>query len=310
MAKRYSWMAVGLVVLVLGSTADSWAAGLRLEGIGGIGAGDTAYEISASDASTTIRSRLEFPLDGLYVGVDGSLVTGAGTPSFNNITVGLKFLTNISDPEEDMNDYDWINGFLVGDTASDAEASTMLIDFYLKGDLLANNSMTIRGVGGVRYESYDFEIYGLNGYYLPPIGAGPAFMSSDILVLTYEMTHSSVYGGLEGELSIGSSLVASGGATLGIGMVEDRDDHVLRDKISEGEFFSVYMTLSAYLTWYLAPPDAASRLFIKGGFETMAMTADGEQDQSFEDGTPGYNGIDDEIELSFVTGNAVVGCEF
>jgi outer membrane protease len=303
-----STMAIGAL---LAATIDAHAGTtLRLEGIGAVGVGETAYEISASDGSSSIRSRLEFPLDGTYVGFDACMETDLTLLQVDRLSLGFRFLTNMTDPDEDMNDYDWINGFLVGDTASEAEASSMILDFYAKGDVITQSNLTIRGILGARHEQYDFDVYGLVGYYLPPIGNGPAFLSSDTLALTYEMTHNWVYGGAEGELSIGDSLVAAGSAIAGIGFVEDRDDHVLRGKISEGEFISFSMAVAANLTWYLSPPDAARRFYLKGGIEAMSMVADGEQDQSFEDGSPGYSGIDDEIEMSLVTGNAMAGCEF
>jgi len=43
----------------------------------------------------------------------------------------------------------------------------------------------------------------------------------------------------------------------------------------------------------------------------MAMMAEGEQDQVFEDGTGiVFLGIDDEIEMTFATADAIVGCDF
>ena len=283
---------------------------LTIEAIGSIGVGETAYEISASEMGSSIRSRLEFPLDGLYVGADACYNTGIQFGGAQNLSFGAKFLTNVTDPSEDMNDFDWWNGFLVGDTASEAEASSYMIDLYMKGDMVCQQQIVIRGVIGFRHEEYAFDVYGFEGYYLPPIGNGPVSLDSDTLALTYEMTHDWIYGGMEGQLIMTDSLLAEGSVVIGIGVVEDRDDHVLRDKISEGEFVSVSTKMAAHLVWYLAPPSAERRPYLKVGVDAMVMAADGEQDQEFEDGSAGFYGIDDEIELTFVTADAMVGCDF
>lgn len=303
------WLAGIMVCFVVGAFARD-EAGFSLEAIGAMGAGETAYEISASGGGDTIKSRLEFPLDGTYVGADARFNMGGQIAGVKNVTFGAKFLTNISDPSEDMNDYDWINGRLVGDTASDTEARSMLLELYFKGDIITQRSIIIRGIAGLRHEDYAFEIYGIDGIYLPPIGDGSrAFMPSDILVLTYDMTHDWVYGGIEGELTLSDSFSVEANMAMGIGFIEDRDDHVLRDKISEAEFVSFSIKAAAHLVWYLTDPMASTRFYVKAGVEGLSMVATGEQDQSFEDGT-GFYSIDDEIEMTFVTGNAMLGCDF
>ena len=309
-AARVSVWVAGVVVCLAAGAFARDGVGFSLEAIGALGAGETAYEISASDGDMSIRSRLEFPLDGAYVGADGCFNFGGEICGVKNLSVGVKFLTNISDPGEDMNDYDWVNGGLVGDTASDTEVTSLQLDFYLKGTLISQRSIAIGGICGFRHEDYAFEIYGLDGIYLPPIGDGSrAFMPSDTLVLTYDMTHDWVYGGVEGELIMSDSLSAEGSLVAGIGFIEDRDDHVLRGKVSEGDFISFSVKAAAHVVWYISAPAAATRIYVKAGVEALSMLANGEQDQSFEDGSS-FKSIDDEIEMTFVTGNAMVGCDF
>jgi hypothetical protein len=300
----------GLMVCFVGGAFAQGEGGFSVEAIGAMGAGDVAYEISASGGGDTIKSRLEFPLDGTYVGADARFNMGGQIAGVKNVTFGAKLLTNISDPSEDMNDYDWINGRLVGDTASDTEARSMLLELYFKGDIITQRSIIIRGIAGFRHEDYAFEIYGLDGYYLPPIGDGPETASSDLLVLTYDMTHDWVYGGIEGELTLSDSFSVEANMAMGIGFIEDRDDHVLRGKISEAEFVSFSIKAAVHVVWYITDPMASTRFYVKAGVEGLSMVATGEQDQYFEDGSAGFYSIDDEIEMTFVTGNAMVGCDF
>jgi len=281
-----------------------------LEAIGTLGFGETVYEISASGYGESMRSRLEFPLDGIYAGADGRLATTAQFFGMKNISGGLRFLTNITDPSEDMNDYDWVNGRLVGDTVSDTESAAIVVDCSLKGDFVSRHDMIVRGILGFCHEDYAFDVYGIEGYYLPPIGFGPVSVSPDTLTLTYEMTHDWVYGGVEGVIVMNDSLSAEGRAVFGLGLIEDRDDHILRGKVSTGAFVSATLKASAHMLWYLQPPTAAARFYLKAGMEGTVMAAEGEQDQKFEDGHAGYAAIDDTIEMVCFTGNAMVGCTF
>lgn len=304
------WVSGLMVCFVVAAFARD-EAGVSVEAIGAMGAGETAYEISASSGGDTIKSRLEFPLDGTYVGADARFNMGGQIAGVKNVTFGAKFLTNISDPSEDMNDYDWANGRLVGDTASDTEARSMLLELYCKGDILTQRSIIIRGIAGFRHDDYAFEIYGLDGIYLPPYGDGSrVFMPSDNLVLTYDMTHDWVYGGIEGELTLSDYFYLEANMAMGIGYIEDRDDHVLRGKVSEAEFVSFSVKAAAHVIWYITDPTAPTRFYVKAGVEGLSMVATGEQDQSFEGDDLTYKGIDDEIEMTFVTGNAMVGCDF
>ena len=309
--KTLNSIALVVVLLSLLSVCDAIADKpvFEIEAVSSYGTGDIAYEISASSLRNTVRSRLEFPLDGLYLGANANYNIGAQFCGVQNLTFGFKFLTNVTDPDEDMNDFDWWNGKLVGDTESEAEASSYILDFSLQGDLVYRPDFVFSGIVGFRYESYEFDIYGVNGYYLPPIGDGSdVFLSLDNHVLAYEMTHSWFYGGIEGRVIITDSLVAEGSGVIGVGFVDDQDDHILREKISTSEYISISSKLTGYLIWYLVPPDASMRFYLKAGGEIYTMYGEGEQDQHFEDGRDSFSGIDSEIEMTFISVNAMFGC--
>ncbi len=304
-----------LVVFVIASVAavaevKADKSAFEIEAVGAYGVGDMAYEISASALGESVRSRLEFPLDGFYVGANAEYNVGGHYYGVQNFTIGFKFLTNASDPEDDMNDFDWWNGRLVGDTKSEAEVSSYIVDLSLKGDLVCRHDFVFSGIVGFRYENYDFDIFGVDGYYLPPIGDGSAvYMSPDNHVLAYEMTHGWFYGGIDGRIIMTDSLVAEGSGVIGVGFIDDRDDHILRDKISTSEYISISSKITGYIVWYLAPPEAATRFYLKVGGEFFVMVGNGEQDQYFEDGSASFYGIDSEIDMTFITANAMLGCE-
>jgi len=282
----------------------------EVEGVSAYGVGYVAYEISASSFRNTVKSRLEFPIDGFYIGANADYNIGAQLFGMTNLTVGLKLLTNVTDPGQEMNDYDWWNGRLVGNTESDAEASSYIVDLSIKGDLVYRHDFILSGIAGLRYESYEFDIYGVDGYYLPPIGDGSdVFLSADNHVLAYEVNHSWVYGGIEGRVIMTDSLVAEGSGVVGLGLIDDRDNHILRGKISTSEYISISSKFSGYMIWYLAPPEAERRFYLKAGGEIYIMAGNGEQDQQFEDGSS-FHGIDSQIELSFITASAMLGCNF
>jgi len=293
---------------VLNAKADKPV--FEIEAVSAYGVGEVAYEISASSFSDTIKSRLEFPLDGFYVGANVDYNVGAQFCGVQNFTFGFKFLTNITDPDDNMNDYDWWNGRLAGDTKSEAEASSYIVDLNLNGDLVYRHDFILSGIVGFRYESYVFDIYGVDGYYLPPFGDGSdVCFGPDVHVLAYEITHSWFYGGIQGRIIMTDSLVAEGSMVVGFGFVDDRDDHILRDKISTSEYVSISSKMTAYMVWYFSSSAAQKRLYLKAGGELTSMYGDGEQDQRFEDGTS-FLGIDSEIELTFISATAMLGYSF
>jgi len=283
----------------------------ELEAITAVGSGDVAYEISAGNAFGSVKSRLEFPLDGVYAGVEGVYNTGVHIGGVKNLSFGVKLLTNLNDPDDDMNDFDWWNGALVGDTDSEAEAKSFSMDLFMRTDVVCRPDFILSGIVGFRYEDYQFDIYGLDGYYLPPLGDG-SHVSVDygLKVLTYDMTHNLFYGGLEGRIIMTDSITAVGKMTLGIGWADDRDNHILRSKISKGEYVTLSADISGYLIWYLSAADAAAGFYLKAGVEAYGMAGSGEQDQVFEDGSASFYGIDVDLDLAFVSGRAMLGYTF
>ena len=299
------------VMLFCGLQVRAEQPGFELEAVSAIGSGAVAYELSAGNIFGSIKSRLEFPLDGVYAGVEGVYNSGVNIGGVENISFGVRLLTNLTDPDDDMNDFDWWNGALVGDTDSEAEAKSFSMDLFIRTDVVYRPDFILSGIAGFRYEDYQFDIYGLDGYYLPPLGDG-SHVSVDygIKVLTYDMTHNLFYGGLEGRVIMTDSITAVGKMTLGIGWADDRDDHILRSKISKGEYVTLSADVSGYLIWYLSPADAAAGFYLKAGVEAYGMAGSGEQDQVFEDGSASFYGIDVDLDLAFVSGRAMLGCTF
>lgn len=292
------------------ATINAGESGFDLEVIGAVGGGTLAYEISASGPLGSIKSRLEFPLDGVYAGLQGIYHSDYTSKTLHNLAFGIKILTNLSDPSGDMNDYDWWNGEKIGDTQSDAESDTILLDMFAKAGIWQRDNLSIGGIAGLRYENYQYDIYGVEGVYRPPIGDGYIYETSATRVLTYEMTHTWLYGGIDSALAINSSIDLQGHLLLGIGYISDEDNHLLRSKVSTSDYISFSTEAGAYLIWYLSQPNAPQRFYVKAGGEIYGMLASGSQDQTFGDGTPNNNNIDADIDMLFVSARAMLGCSF
>ena len=283
----------------------------QVEGISSYTAGELAYEISASSSGNTIKSRLEFPLDATYAGLSALYNTGKPYHGIKNISLGMHVLTNITDPDSKMKDYDWLNGRKIGDTSSDAKSASVIADIFARGDITRINRTLMRGLIGYRYENHRFDIYGLDGYYMSPLGDGShQFIADDIRVLEYEMTQHLIYGGAEGIIKLSENLIAQGQAILGLGYIEDKDNHLLRGKISTSQYIAASGKLSAHLTWYFSPENAPARFYVKGGVEYVGMAGSGKQDQKFDDGSEDYKDIDSDIEMQTLTAMAMIGCKF
>jgi hypothetical protein len=300
------WVMLGLFVL----SVEAEPAGFSIEGIGAVGGGTLAYEIAASGDRGDIRSRLEFPMDGAYGGLQALYTSRQSYGRLQDFVFGVKFLTGLSDPGGDMNDYDWWNGEKIGDTQSEAESDSIQLDVFARAGMFFRDNLALSAVVGLRYENYQYDVYGVDGYYRPPIGNGHVFESSATRVLTYEMTHTGLYGGLNSSLAFNPSVALEGHVLLGMGYITDRDDHILRGKVSTSDYFSFSTEVAAYLVWYLLPETSSYRFYLKAGGEFNGLWGTGLQDQTFSDSTPDNTNIDADIDMIFASARAMLGCSF
>ena len=279
--------------------------------------GNTKYHISSYDATGGIESELEFPLSSTFFALEGSLAS-KDSKNRDLFTARLRWLTSIMSPSGTMKDSDWLSDsidiVLVGQahpgidiySTSQAELNANILDLRATASFWPTDKVAIGPLGGFLYEKFKYDVSNLNqvgfGPYAP--GATGTVLGS---VLTYEVTYTALYVGGRAEGRFENGLRAS--VDLGYSpwaSAKDKDNHLLRYKLSEGD-----TTGSAYFaelsgTWQF---DVQNSVALEGRYRKITTTGPQTQTWYFApnpDGLPAgttAGGIQDRItsELTSLT---------
>ena len=315
MIRPFSAMAAIAAGLVLALSLPAFAApsvdrqgGEGLFGFGlGYLTGSTLYHISAYDATGGIESELEFPLDTMLYGLEGGYVS-KNANGHDAFRIGLQWFRNLGSGSGKLKDSDWISGTAETGpppnglglpahpgldiySTSDIELKANIIDLRGSYNNWISDNLSIGPVGGLLYQNYKFDASNVN-----QVGYGPYATdytgSAPGLVLTYEVTYTIPYLGIHSEMLVSRNFQAAFDLAYSPwAAAEDRDDHILRQKISKAK-----TTGSAYLAAITAQWDIEDNDFIMIRGQYLNIDTTGKQTQSFYDGSGDvFTGIDDKI---------------
>ena len=290
----------------------SWSVGPLLE----TGFGTSSYFLDVNDGSYGIQSLLEFPLDSVYVGAEARLALPE-----QNIRLGLRLLTTLGAPRGLMYDYDW--DYQVGDppipfSYTESNLKYRSFDLDLTGDLLllegGYRRLYLRG--GYRFlaahqliTDYEGWQYRIDEEYDPDwdtdtteeylrVGIASNQDAIDYLILFHIASV-----GLRAETEFPRSIrLGIEGAPLG-GFFFDRDDHLLRNKLSTGRGIGYGYRLGADLEIDFDTHASERRFYLRLYGSYSWFFSPGVQEQSWygdDNGTPAgttYTGLVHEVTL-------------
>lgn len=270
--------------------------------------GNSIYHISIYSGTSGVESELEFPLKTYLAGVEASFGSPASSKD-DGFRVNIKWLKNIGAGSGKMKDSDWITSDLdslpppdgVGAphpgldiySESDIDLSANIIDINAAINVLHGQRVNLGPIFGYKYEKFKYAVSNTNqvgyGPYNNPTYTGYVAGKT----LDYEVTYNIFYAGLNTELLLSKTfhtniMLAFSPRTT----VADRDDHILRSKLSTGD-----TTGHAYLAALNARWDASSQWALEVGGEYMNIHTTGTQHQYFYAGPyAGWSGdVDDKI---------------
>jgi outer membrane protease len=258
---------------------------------GGYLKGDTTYRITFDGG----ESELEFPLKTYFIGPEVGLGY-KNSQKQDKFRVKIRWLTNIGDGLGNMKDSDWLDddgqpGLDIY-SESNIRLRANIFDFNLLYNLWLTKNITVGSVFGYKYQQFDYRVSNTN-----QVGYGIYAADYTAYVrgrtLEYKVKYHIPYFGLSSDLLFGKKFhVNVGGSYSPWAIAKDRDDHILRYKLSKGDAdgYAYFINLNAILNilpnWFL----------ILGGEYTKIHTT-GTQHQSFYDGA--YAGwtaeVDDKI---------------
>jgi hypothetical protein len=242
--------------------------------------GETTYQIGGSFESVEGNGRAWFPISELVFPLD--IFTAVLDAKFNlsekwELVAGIQ--KNITKESGKMKDSDWLTAPNSLDvySESDAEADALIIDIaakYYFGRKAYENSRISFFIGGKYiYQNYDFDVYDLTQWYPSQPNEPYDYVSGK--VLTYEVTQHipAVILGTEIFTKHNFRMDAYFGYSPYV-TVEDKDNHILRSKISKAECDGDATLISL----------SGSYKFLPGwtvdiGFEYLSIDTEGRQKQ-------------------------------
>lgn len=252
--------------------------------------GDTTYHISFPDGA----SELEFPLKTSLLGPE--LVFGYKNPQGQEkIRLNVKWLTNIVRSSEKMKDSDWIEGDghpgLDIYSESDIKLKANIRDVDVIYNFWPAKNLSIGPMLGYKYKQFKYDVSDVNH-----VGYGPwtgYTVSVSGKALEYKVTYHIPYFGLNSDVLLGERFQTN--MKLGYApwaSAKDRDDHILRYKLSEASTHGYAYIANLNANWNFLP-----HWLIGVEGEYMKIHTTGTQHQSFYAGS--YVGtiydVDDKI---------------
>lgn len=206
--------------------------------------GSTRYEMSAlaedptdTDELVDIRSELEFPLDVTLIGAELAWSPRAGALSRWSLTCAAR--TNLVDPAGVMTDEDWVGDTQLAYTESGAAAEVIAVSTDLGYALRESGRLAWSALLHIDYQRVEQRLEGYEGWRGTLFSDERYEVSGTAPVIDYEVTYLSA--GLGGRVrwSPTEHVLLSGRTSVGVARASDRDDHLLRGRISEGSGWGI-----------------------------------------------------------------------
>ncbi|RME65273.1 MAG: omptin family outer membrane protease [Nitrospirae bacterium] len=265
--------------------------------------GHTTYHISSYSGSSGVESELEFPLRAALGGLKL-------TARDEKMTLELGLMTNLTSGSGKLKDSDWLTNDLDIQETGQAhpgkdiysESAIDLRALIFEGSLKAK-AYTIGPVVLLPRVGGAIQYFEFSAYDTEQVGYGPYASLYTVSVsgktIDYNVTYFFFYLGPEFEVNSEGLGLSAGVYFCPYVYATDRDDHLLRYKLSEAETDGTgYMAaLSLYWTSQRGPEVSLKASYIK-------LDTDGTQTQTFYDGP--YQGqtfsVDDTIKTEQWTG--------
>jgi len=260
--------------------------------------GDTRYLMEIPASSYGVSSELVFPLQTLLEGMRFRYVPAG--PGRLRWSLEGSFHTNLINPYGLMLDYDWY--MWPGDpkepfsyTESAAAMRWYLASAEAQFDLRSGSWGKVGLAFGYRFQFIKQEITGYSGWYLDTNDDGIADSYNPLKNLTdrsldYQIIYNTITAGLSLALNPAPPVSITAEAGFALPFVSDRDDHLLRYKLStaSGVGYGAYAGVEARYTW--SPAGSRLRPFVALSGSGLWLVAKTLQTQYWYGDDPGYPG--------------------
>jgi outer membrane protease len=268
--------------------------------------GDTSYSISFAEG----ESELKFSLKTFLLGIEGGW--GYRNPQKQDkLRLSVKWLTNIDHGSGKMEDSDWIEGDghpgLDIYSESDIESKAHIVDVNVIYNFWLIKQLSIGPIVGYRFQYFKYDVSNTD-----QVGYGPWAPVATVYVsgktLNYKIEYHIPYFGLNSNVLFGKKLQANMRINYSpLTFARDRDDHLLRYKLSKGDTDGYAYIASIDGTWNFLP-----NWSLTIGDEYLKIRTTGTQYQVFYGGPfigTTYD-VDDKITSSQLFISAIISFRF
>lgn len=202
------------------------------------GYGDTGYQLEALTESVAflgvleeIRSELVFPLDVPLLGLSATWNPEAGNDRWE---LDLDLLFSMSDPGRPMTDRDWVGGTQIALSESRSQASIRRGSSTLRWRLRQGRRTSQSLLLGLHGQDADFHLMGFEGWRRSRYSETRHAVSGTAAAIDYRVTSLTSQAGAEAAWTLGTRMQLRIAGTAGPAFAWDRDDHLLRGRLSKG----------------------------------------------------------------------------
>jgi outer membrane protease len=220
-------------------------------------------------------SELEFPLDA------GFGVVKAGAIFGNALVANLQLKTDIYDPDDEMIDRDWISSrnpwrLYIYSESEVTEFQAVVLDGDLSYKVFDWSIMWLAVGGGYMYQSFEYET-ALIRQWSPSGIPGYDYIGDGSTSLIYEVDIYMPYILLNTKFFVVDRFNVNARLAIAPWMkVEDKDQHLLRDKVNVGDLEGSGVVLAVDAEYEITP-----QIFVNGGISGTYIDVDGDMDASF-----------------------------
>lgn len=259
------------------------------------------------------RSKLEFPLDAVRSG--GEFAVTRTEDGLTRFQARVRALFAMADPGGDMRDHDWLTvpAFQFDReyqyTESRAEGSwlSLMTEFtYLWSH---HRQFDLYWRAGFEYQHIRQNAIDYDGWSYDIVADREAPISGKGEVIEYRVNYFLPQAGLAGYWYPNSRLTIETWAALVLAFADDRDDHVLRHKVSESSARGVGVSGAVFGRWSFAPR-GSSVPFVGLGLELLSVTTNGTQEQLWYDDEVMYNPDTQQEEVAVPKGTESSGIDY
>jgi hypothetical protein len=202
--------------------------------------GDTRYELNAKSEDpgepgtlVDIRSELKFPLDVTLLGVTARWDPGMPGSSLWGAAAGVHM--NVTDPASKMTNEDWIGGRQIAFTESNADLDMLLATAAVHYRFRQGHRSAVSLLLHFDYQRVDQYLVGFEGWRGSLFSDERFPISGTAPVVDYRVEYLSPRLGVAGDYQFGDFSRLALETSAGVVYAWDKDDHLLRGRISEGD---------------------------------------------------------------------------